>query len=397
MSYVVRVTSALLVTAVVWVSGFSVAVAQTKAPAEAQLKSVAKLSTPFFDLVKRNFRAWDLDKNGELDQKEIELAVHNPAVKEDVAAAAASLRRGSRAVKGFAPANLEKIAVSLQTKSTEEVEQPKFESMFESHMEKLPKLQRELFTEGSPRIDVISQGRLGDCFLIASLGTCAYKDPQRLVSMMKPLENGKVLVTYGSGVTKELDAPTDAELLIGATSRGTGAWTVMYEKAIGTVMLANSKTGKHATPLSLIGVGGTPNVPLQILTGHFVRRHGCEQYRDVKNDDGSSAMDLQPLRDDLKAAFAEGRLVVGGCGPKGKQAIVSGIYYNHSYGVLDYDEKTDTVLFWNPFGNTRTPKGPDGLEHGYTTEHGRFRVPLKEAVMWFGSFSIETTEKTDLI
>ena len=361
------------------------------------LKSPVELSTPFFDLVKRNFRNWDLDHDGELSSNEIELAVHNPEVKGDDAAAAASLRRGVRAQKDFAPASLKKICVSLQTKSTEEAPQPKFESMFKSHMEKLPKIEKDLFAGGTPNIDSISQGRLGDCFLIASLGTCAYRDPQRLVQMMQPEADGKVLVTYGSGTQLQLDAPTDAELLIGATSRSTGSWTAMYEKAVGTVMLKNSKSGRHVTPLSLIGVGGTPNVPLEILTGHHVRRHGCEGYREPKNEDGSSAADLDPLRQDLKAAFNEGRLIVGGCGPKGKQAIVSGIYYNHSYGVLDYDEKTDTVLFWNPFGNKRTPKGPDGLEFGYTTEHGRFRVPLKEAVMWFGSFSIETTDPSDRI
>jgi hypothetical protein len=97
------------------------------------------------------------------------------------------------------------------------------------------------------------------------------------------------------------------------------------------------------------------------------------------------------MREKLLAAKKAGRLVVGGTAPLGgKQTVVPGLYYNHSYGVLGYNEKADAVTFWNPFGNKYTPKGPGGLAHGYPTEHGRFKMPLADAAMWFGSFSIET-------
>ncbi|MBA4029799.1 MAG: hypothetical protein C0478_02640 [Planctomyces sp.] len=351
-------------------------------------------ASPFYGQVRKNFGQWDLDQSGDLSLPEIELAVHNPGVKGESAAAAASLRRAVRGDKSLPPLSLEKIAGGVVTPSTKDMPQPKYESMYETGLKKIRETNRDLFADGPPRLESISQGRLGDCFLIVSMGTCAYCDPQRLMNMMRMQPSGKVLVTLGSGRQFELEAPTDGEVIIGATSKNTGCWTNAYEKAVGTVMLerAQEKKTTHVTPLSLIGVGGTPNVPLEILTGHKVRRHGCEDYRQEKDANGASAEDLQPLRDDLKAAFAEKRLIVGGCGPKGKQALVKGIYYNHSYGVLEYDEATDTVLFWNPFGHKFTPKGPDGLEHGYTTTNGKFRVPLKEAVMWYGSFSIETAE-----
>ncbi len=272
---------------------------------------------------------------------------------------------------------------------------PKFESLYKSALDKIHSTNHELFVAGSPKLESISQGHLGDCFLLVSLGTCAYRDPARLTKMMQPAADGKVAVTLGSEKHLEMNLPTDAEIAIGATTRNTGLWAAMYEQAIGDAMLRRQKSDKHVTPLSLIGVGGSPHVPLEILTGHIVRKHGCEKYRTPKDEHGASAADLTPLRDDLKLAFAEKRLVVGGNAPIGKQAIVKGLYYNHSYGVLDYDEKTDTVLFWNPFGNTFKPSGPDGLEFGYTTTNGKFRVPLAEAVMWFGAFSIETDEKVE--
>ncbi len=72
-----------------------------------------------------------------------------------------------------------------------------------------------------------------------------------------------------------------------------------------------------------------------------------------------------------------------------------GLFYDHSYGVLGYDRGPTVVTFWNPVGNAYKPKGPPGLEHGYPTSHGRFDCPLVEAVMWFGSFSVETDEPAD--
>ncbi|MGC4002425.1 MAG: hypothetical protein QM811_04490 [Pirellulales bacterium] len=352
-------------------------------------------SSPFYKQVAEHFAAWDRDHDDALSINEIETAVHDPAVTGEAAAAAAALRRAVRADKDVAPVTKAGLLERLTTPSTKERPQPKFEAHYAAALERIRSTKRELFVDDAPRLETISQGRMGDCFLLASLGTCAERDPARLKRMLRPAGDGKASIAYGDGKTRELNLPTDAELVIGATTRNTGVWAGMYELAVGTVMLERAKSDRHATPFSLIGVGGSPHVPLEILTGHKVRRHGCELYRAKMNEHGGSADDLDPLRKDLLAAFADRRLIVGGCGPIGKQAIVKGIYYNHSYGVLDYDEKTDTVLFWNPFGNTFTPKGEPGLKNGYPTKNGKFRVPLNEAVMWFGSFSLETDEASE--
>ncbi|HVJ85608.1 MAG TPA: C2 family cysteine protease [Caulifigura sp.] len=362
------------------------------APGFAAESSTAATASPFFGQVHQNFATWDLDHNGELSVEEVEKAVNNPAIQGEAAAAAASLRRAVRADKSLPPLTEEKIAASLKTTSTKEKPQPKYESMYESALKKITSSRKELFVEETPRLETVAQGRMGNCFLLASLGSCTHCDPSRLKSMFELQPNGRVLVKFGTGETMELDLPTDAELAIGASTANTGLWANMYEKAIGTAMLNRSGPGRYPTPISRISGGGTPSVPLAHLTGHVVRKHSCRDYRTPVDEKGASAADLDPLRKDLIAAFAEGRLVVGGCGPKADQRLVKGIVYLHSYGVLEYDAKTDTVLFWNPLGTSRTPDGPEGLENGYTVKHGLFRVPLKEAVMWFGSFSIETDE-----
>jgi hypothetical protein len=63
--------------------------------------------------------------------------------------------------------------------------------------------------------------------------------------------------------------------------------------------------------------------------------------------------------------------------------------------VLAYDRATDVVTFWNPLSNGFKPKGEPGLQNGYPTSYGHFTCPLREAVRWFGSFSIEQAEKLE--
>jgi hypothetical protein len=210
--------------------------------------------------------------------------------------------------------------------------------------------------------------------------------------MLEPKPDGRVSVHLGTGRTLDLAVPSDGEIALGSRTHATGTWGVAFEKAVGNVYLERQKTPRHVTPLEIVGIGGTPLSPVELITGHVVKRESCEPFRrsDLSAPERESM--LAELRQKLIDAFAHHRLVVGGNGPIAHQAIVPQIFYNHSYGVLGYDAGSDEVTFWNPFGNTYQPKGEPGLAHGYITEHGRFRVPLNEAVQWFGAFSIETDE-----
>ena len=93
---------------------------------------------------------------------------------------------------------------------------PKFESLYAAAMAKLDAAPRDPFATGSPKIESLGQGRLGDCFLLASLGAVAHRDPDRLKRMMRPTSDGKVAVTFGDGKMVVLPPPTDAEIVIGA-------------------------------------------------------------------------------------------------------------------------------------------------------------------------------------
>ena len=132
----------------------------------------------------------------------------------------------------------------------------------------------------------------------------------------------------------------------------------MYEKAVGQRYLERQKGDRHVTPYSIIGVGGTPNVPLSFVTGHACVRLGCEGFLKADLAPADREGKLNEMREKLVAAQTSGKLIVGGTADiSGPQVKVPGLYYNHSYAVLKYDRPTDTVTFWNPMGNKFTPKG----------------------------------------
>jgi hypothetical protein len=352
-------------------------------------------ASPFFDQLKANFPVWDADNDGALSANEIELAVHDPEVKGSAAAAAATLRRVIRGNSSIKSLSLDEIRAAIPYDANATPKQPKYESLYDSSLKKIGVTRRELFVSGLPNVDTLGQGKLGDCFLLVSLGTLAHQDPQRLKNLMQPEADGKVAVSFGNGQKIVLPPPTDAEVVIGASTLNDGTWAIMMEKAIGQIYLERQKTPRHVTPLSIIGVGGTPNTPMGFITGHKSIRVGCEDFQKGTMDAATRETRLAAMRVSLTEALSKGKMIVSGTAPIGKQAIVRGLYYNHSYGVLGFDPKTDEVTFWNPFGNKFTPKGQPGLKNGYVTEHGRFQVPLAEAVQWLGSFSIESDQPAE--
>lgn len=360
-----------------------------------QIQAQTAAKTDFLEVVKGHFNKWDADKSRSLSTVEIENAVHDPQVKGKAAAAAASLRRAIRANHALDPITLEQLSDAVHHTGEADTKVPRYETMYKSALERIATANRALFVSEMPSVNSIGQGHLGDCFLLATMGTVAANDPARFRKMFKPLPNDKVEVTLGAGKIFVMDMPTDAEICIGAHNRNDGMWAIAFEKAMGTVALEHSKSGKYTTPLSIIGVGGNPAFVLSQLTGHQVKRTGCEDFQNGKlKTDAEREARLAEIRKKLIEAKSKGRLIVGGTAALGgKQTVVPGLYYNHSYGVLNYDEKTDEVTFWNPFGNAYTPKsGEQGLKHGYKTSHGQFTMPLGDAVMWFGSFSIEQNE-----
>src|SRR5262245_47737906 len=108
--------------------------------------------SPFLEQVRANFAAWDLDHDGKLEPKEIELDLANPAIKGDAAAAMAALRRAIRANKSREAFTLAELESSVPYRADADPPMPKFEAMFASAQERIAKSGRELFKSGKPQL-----------------------------------------------------------------------------------------------------------------------------------------------------------------------------------------------------------------------------------------------------
>lgn len=78
--------------------------------------------------------------------------------------------------------------------------------------------------------------------------------------------------------------------------------------------------------------------------------------------------------------------------PPPNQKKVPHFGYGHAYAILGYDHNSDEVTVWNPWGNDYTPKGPAGIENGFLTKHGVFRIPLTTLYEQFSNFHLETSK-----
>jgi hypothetical protein len=74
-----------------------------------------------------------------------------------------------------------------------------------------------------------------------------------------------------------------------------------------------------------------------------VKRTGCEDLQRGHLDGEAREQRLAEVRERLVESVRRGRLIVGGTAPLGgRQTVVPGLYYNHSYGVPACDEPADT-------------------------------------------------------
>lgn len=338
----------------------------------------------FLEQVKAHFAEWDTDHDASLSNNEMDLALANPAVKGPAAAAAVAVWSSIRSTKERTPLTLDVIAQNAAKSAT----------AYTAALQRITTTPRALFTQGTPHLDKLKQGRLGDCFLLSSLGTYVNHAPKGLVGMMKSLPTGQVEVSFGTGQKVVMPPPTDGEIAIGVTTGGDGTWANMFEKAMGQVLLEKNPA-RAVSPYGIITKGGAPLTVLQYITGHKVVRVYCQQFRNPDMPATEREAKLADVRSALVKTQDANRMIVSGNETLGNRKRVPGITYNHSYTVLGYDPKTDAVTFRNPHCNTFAPQGAAGIEFGYPTKDGQFTVPLTEAVRWLGAFSIETDEPYD--
>lgn len=334
------------------------------------------------------FNEWDSNHDGVLDMKELNAAVENPQVQGNDAAVAVFLHRHLQVDKegqanGLSLTDVQALAAN-----------PEVQKNISGKTGHIEGINHSLFAAGDPNLETFHQGGIGDCYLLAVIGTYVYQHPLAVRTMIQEVpSSGGFQIAFGTGRMVNVAPLTDGELILGASEgRNHGIWLSVLEKAYAEIDLENKerKTGKlidadEAVDTDFIGHGGYYSPVIVLLSGH--KAEGAALGRWVKQDPQGG---LERAHELLAKLSVEHKLMATGSNGDKTKKLPKGIVHGHVYGVLGYNPVTRMVTVFNPWGNSVRPKGPPGLVNGYPTEHGIFQVPLNEFVQIFGGFTYET-------
>lgn len=353
--------------------------------------STDKDRAAFLTIIDTKFAAWDADKDGELGRGELDKLVADREIQGDQAAAVAALKRASRYKKielpKFTQAEIRTLAEKKPAK-----EWPNLPAMYAGGMKRLAKAQqRVLFVSGKPRLETVHQGPMGNCFSLAPLGAIASARPEYIVDeMIKPLPDNRYEVKLGKKKVT-VSAPTDAELAMTAGNESDGIWVNVYEKAAGEAHNElKPEEKRESTGLDALNRGGSAGTQLAFITGHEMYRISCKFAKDEKLPKAEHDAKLNEIREALKSATKEKRLMT--CGTL--KTTIPGMTPGHAYAVLGYEAGTDHIRVWNPHGDTRTLKGDPSPTNGYAMTDGVFEMPLTVFVKEFAGLAFEILPKS---
>lgn len=224
-----------------------------------------------------------------------------------------------------------------------------------------------VFAATGPGINDINQGYLGDCYLLASLGEVASRDPSLITSMFTDNGNGTYGVRfYLGGVARYVTVNT--MLANGGTefNRGTDIWASLAEKAYAQIQASGLLTGNSVNAgnsYSTIGNGGAPGYALAEITGVTTMTDfdasGTAWTRQVYAPYGATqsvtpGLTTASVISTLAADLAAGDALVlssrtNAQDSKGMTTLVA----NHALSIYGYDSATGSLEIRNPWGSAQ--------------------------------------------
>ena len=345
------------------------------APAEKKPDHPKPPDDSLAQLVEGHFARWDKNHNDALDLSEVDRLIEDHSVQGRLAALVVSLR-SHVTKKGNKPSLPHQELLRL-------VVERDFIKTVEQAARHLHAIDRDLFLPTDPDLANFHQGKLNDCYLLATIAAQVHRNPQAIREMIQPEVTGGLKVVFGDGQRIAVPPLTDSELLLGAKldSRH-GSWLAVLEKAYGIIRQhERTKDGDSAghtaetVPFETLNFGYASAI-ISLLTG---RRSDT-----LRLGKSSHADQVHNLLVDL---IAKKRLA---CAGTSRDKAPPGIVTHHYYAILGYDVHLRQVKVFNPWGNHFTPGGSPGTNHGYVTQNGLFTVPLDQFERVFSAIVYET-------
>lgn len=363
---------------------FAVAI-PSPAPAD-----VASFST----VVPSCFPSWVRDGSDCLTPSRVHQLVLDPNVKGDEAAAVAAIHIYFRSHKGatcLMKADLLRAdMLEDQPKRSEDLPRTRgFKNRFRKFSQHIKRVPRFVFADNAPRLEGIHQGPLGDCWVVSCVGAAVHFNPLRLKEMIVSQPDGSCAVQFRNGSQVRVQSLTDGQIALSSTSGDQGLWLNVLEQAFGQVRQEFSAKYRDELGLDSISRGGNPRRIITLLTGHaarhvHIRRKGAKGF---PPDLGRRPQLVAQVRDIIREAVTHGRILCAGTTVRGE--IPPGIRRSHDYAIIGYEAQTDTVTLWDPHGANFEPKGPPGLQNGYSMVKGILRMPSRDFTLIFGGLFVE--------
>ncbi|HEY1662742.1 MAG TPA: C2 family cysteine protease [Verrucomicrobiae bacterium] len=333
------------------------------------------------------FYQWDSNHDGVLDLKELNEAVENPNTRGNDAAIAVVLHRHLQ-IDDEARTNALTFEEAMSLAAD-----PAIQKNISGKAWHIVGIDHVLFAPGDPNLETFHQGGIGDCYLLAVIGTFVFHHSETIRTMIKEQNDNSYKIQFGNGKEVMVSPVTDSELIMGASEgHNHGVWLSVLEKAYAQIALEakERKTGEDISyddgvPTDYIGHGGYYSPVIALLTGH--KSSGVSFRRWLQQDPQNGMERAHEMLTKLSTGHKLMATMVSENG-----TLPKGLIHGHVYGVLQYDPATRVVTVFNPWGNHFKPAGPPGLVYGYPTGHGIFEVPLEEFVHVFGGTAYETDQ-----
>ena len=342
-------------------------------PANIKNDSVSRIDLPpphdeLSQAIMDCFSDIDLDKDGFLSKKEIDVALGREDFKGVHGAMVATIKKCLGDFEEFSDDEIgwENDGITRadvtaydrrRLKDPGDKALQRIWKMYNYAKKKITTSVSDLFVEDPDPLNV-KQGMMGDCWFLSALVGVALRrrtDIRALVwqegQLFKVRFPGKAPVT----VTR----PTDGEIAIFSSVCTNGIWLPVLEKGFGLVRNNDAYFFVDTSTTDAADTGNLTGVGINLLTGH---------------DDDT---DIIPL---TKIATTRAKLIKAFANKKIVTAAIKGSYFSdfrpdglpmgHAYTVMGYDSSTDMIRLRNPWGNT----GPTGV----TTVDGVFEMKLTD-------------------